>query len=455
MAKKIMLLDRTPIVRLNEVGRLFKGSPKGVSEKTGKPTIGRDYNSHYLRFEPDERFKNEPSNDGFASLYDELKARWELLIQKGSVRVRLPFARLDECFIVDNAVFIRWGTGTKKAASCNGHICNLSYEVVKENGKNKYQFDRTPKPCKANADGLCPMGCSPKALLKLYIPDLYPGGCVVFPLGSPIDINSIRGTLSQFEQYGLDNVPFSLFRKSTRVNFTDDRGDQSRDNWGVCIEVDPTVASKMIASKSRQFDRLLEADFIEVEVSEPQRSIAPSASKALQAPQFPRSDDGMAFSRGILECIQNLDENALRSEVEDAIALVSSGYYDESGIGWIELEFNRALRLIQENKPKTVKQKTPQKERIDWFRGQLGTSVDEILAIIAEKNLPNSSQMDDAQAQSLISGMLALFYVTNREIPIDVFDRLSSKARESSGSDAEFLNELGLSIEAWQTENNQ
>lgn len=92
-SRKIMVLDRPASVRIHEVGRLFKGDPKGVSA-SGKPTVGRDYNSHYLRFEPDDRFKNEPSEQGFPSLYEELKARWEKLIARKSVSVRLPFSNL-------------------------------------------------------------------------------------------------------------------------------------------------------------------------------------------------------------------------------------------------------------------------------------------------------------------------------------------------------------------------
>ena len=279
-SKKIMVLDKPAIVRIHEVGRLFKGYPKGVGAN-GKPTIGRDYNSHYLRFEPDPRFKNEPSENSFENLHEELKDRWENLISRGSVRVRMPFPSVSECLALDNSVTIKWGTGTKKAASCNGTTCSLSFKTETVNGKRQHVFDRIPKPCMVGDDGICPMGCAPKALLKLIIPDLYPGGVVVFPLGSPIDIDSVSGTLARFQKYPLDAIPFSLFRKATRVNYSDERGDQSRDNWGVNLDIDPVVASKLMAKTSRRFDRFLESDdeTIEAEVIPSQRSLAPSKAQ--------------------------------------------------------------------------------------------------------------------------------------------------------------------------------
>lgn len=461
MGRAIMRADAPVIVRLSEVGRLYKGSPKGTSKRGYAG--GDDYASEYIRFEPSERFKTEPPTEpGFENLFDQLKERWEVLIARGAVKVRFPFSSIEENFPWENKVIKKWGNSEKTVTRCNGISCSMWIEDSIVDGKTRPTIKRGNRPCAAKeGDRECPLGCSPKGMLKLVIPELYPAGVVIFPLGSPIDISSVLGSLKPFEAYDLSGIPFNLYRKGETVSWTDPkRGEQSKINFGVCLEIDPAIASGLLDSRARQFNRLLEADFIEADVSEPQRSITPAASKALQAPQFPRSDDGMAFSREIVVCVQNLDEDALRSAVEDAIELVSSGYYDESGIRWIESEYDRALRLIQQNSiapvkpaPANTTKKTPQYDRICWFQNELGTSLDEIKTIVAEKKLPPSSKMDDSQAQSLIVGMLHLHYVLNRQIPIDVFDRSIEKSLNNASNDEQFLNELALSIEAWQNEN--
>lgn len=435
MPKKIMILDKPVSVRIHEIGRLFKGHPKGTNAQ-GKSTIGRDYNSSYLRFEPADRFKNEPSDNGFPSLYDQLKARWESLIARGSVRVKLPFSTVEECMFLDNSVIIKWGTGTKKASSCDGKTCSLSFNTEMVNGKKKYEFDRNPKPCMVGNDGICPMGCAPKALLKLIIPDLYPGGVVVFPLGSPIDIDSVRGTLARFEKYSLDGIPFSLFRKATRVNYSDDRGEQSRDNWGVNLDIDPGVASQLMAKTDRKFTRFLESDdeTIDAEVVPQQRSIAPS-----KAPNFKQSDDGFSFLQQLRAAISEGSIELLSDAVTIARELVESGFYDRSGLAFINYEEDRARSAIvdlgfsappvqpkQFDAPTQPIALSPARQRINFFRTKTEMEAPELIAMAKGLGLPPSVSMTDDDATALIREMLIQYSVnTDSQDPGDAASFLS------------------------------
>lgn len=470
MARKAMVLSAPARINISEVGRLFKGSPKGVNQKTGKPTIGKDYNSHYLRFEPDPRFKNERSSNGFPSLYEELKDRWENIISGQSVKVRLPFPSLSECMVIDNNVMIKWGAGTRKAASCDGTTCTLSFTTETENGKRKHVFDRTPKPCMVADDGFCPMGCAPKALLKLIIPDLYPGGIVVFPLGSPIDIDSVRGSLSRFEQYGLHCVPFSLFRKATRVNFSDDRGDQSRDNWGVNMEIDPEVASKLMMKTDRRFNHFLESDddIIDVETSEPQRSLAPAKAQP-QAPSFQKSDDGFNFLNQVRAALNGASLDFLSEAVEIATELVESGYYDRSGLAFISREEDRARSTIREMgvqpivatpKPATVpivqsqvKRMSAASAQINFFRQKTESTAADIKAICDRLNYPKSSaEMTDDQAIIVVGEMMIEWAVESKWIDREIASVMVSKSIEATSTDVELWDDLVLRIEAFKAE---
>lgn len=459
-----MILDNPVSVRIHEVGRLFKGHPKGTNTQ-GKPTIGRDYNSHYLRFEPDDRFKNEPSDNGFPNLYDELKARWEKLIARGTVSVKLPFSTVEECMFLDNSVIIKWGTGTKKAASCDGKTCSLSFATEMVSGKKKYEFDRNPKPCMAGEDGICPMGCAPKALLKLIIPDLYPGGVVVFPLGSPIDIDSVRGTLTRFERFPLDGIPFALFRKAARVNYSDDRGEQSRDNWGVNLDIDPIAASKLMAKTDRRFDRFLESDddeMIDAEVVPQQRSIAPA-----KAPNFKQSDDGYVFLQQLRAAISEGSIELLSEAVTIAKDLVESGYYDRSGLNFINYEEERARSAIRDlgfsssvgskqfEAPTQTKQPlTPAQVKINFFRLKTECTAEDIRAICQTLDYPQTSlEITEDQASVIVCRLLIEWAVEAKGIDRSIAARLVPRSVGRGKTDEEIWEGFTLSIESYELEN--
>lgn len=467
--KKIVIFDKPPIVQIHEIGRLFKGHPKGVNEKSGKPTIGRDYGNAYLRFEPDPMFKNEPSEAGFPSLYEELKDRWEKLMERKAVRVKLPFPTIEECMFYDNSVTIKWGTGTKKAASCDGRVCSISFSVKPENGKNKYTFDRTPnQPCKVGEDGTCPMGCIPKALLKLVIPDLYPGGVVVFPLGSPIDINTIRGALASVEKYGLNVIPFTLLRKPARVNFTDDRGEQSRDNWGVNLVIDPVVASRLMGRDDRRFEKFLnsDSDIIEAVEVQSQRSIAPAST---QSPKFKPSDDGFNFLQQVRAAISEGSTEMLNDAIEIATDLVESGFYDQpSGLSFIANEESRARDAIRSVQPLVkpvspivpspkgpeVAEQTDIQKQVNFFRIKVELEGSEVVAIARSLKLPpSSSEMTTEQALALVRELLTQFATTDNDIDRTSAESLVSKSIERTNTDTALWIDFEQSIEAYVTEN--
>lgn len=323
--KKVLTMERvtSPISKFEEVGRLYKGNPK---PERGP---GRDYASHYMRFEPADRFKVEPASDPqYANMAIELKARWEELIGRGSIKVIFPFATVEEVLSIANRVTKMVGASAKTMVECDPRSGRNTkwVENAIANGKPVPKVVTGDRPCQAGEDGVCPLGCIPRAMLKISIPELWPGGIVLFPLGSIIDIGNILGALQPYANIDLRGVPsWSLFRKEDQISWEDPvKGTQTKANWSVNLTIDPQVTAMLAAKQQRQFLRSVNEDIPDAIEVTPQRAIAPS-----RQPSFRNSADHKALQVAIDIAVENQDYQELDLAIESAMDLIDQGFYPE------------------------------------------------------------------------------------------------------------------------------
>lgn len=336
-SKKVLTMSRvnTPIARFEEVGRLYKGNPK---PERGP---GRDYASSYLRFEPADRFTREASAT-HANMAEEMKARWESIIKTGAVKIIFPFASIAEVFPVANRVTKMVGASAKTMVACDPRTGRNTKWVEDQiiNGKTAPKVVAGDRPCQASDDGVCPLGCIPRAMLKISIPELWPGGIVLFPMGSIIDIGNILGALQPYDGIDLRGVPsWSLFRKEEQISWEDPaKGTQTKANWGINLTIDPQITAKLAAQQQRQFLRSIDEDA---------PAIAPTAQKVI-AParlrQFRGSADHQAMQAAMEAAAKALDSEGVTAALVAALEMIDGGFYDEAGRSII----NGAWELAQD-----------------------------------------------------------------------------------------------------------
>ncbi|MGL4909734.1 MAG: hypothetical protein ACRC4J_00835, partial [Cetobacterium sp.] len=334
--------------RFVEIGRCYKGTPKGTSKRGYAG--GDDYNSSYLRFEPSDRLKFHPaSSNQYENMHAELKARWETLIKDGRVKIRFPLPSVDENFVWSNKVIKAIANTEKTFRECDGVTCTKWVESIPHPTKTNQtlpKFVKGSKPCSAVEGKECPEGCQAKGLLKFMVPDLYPGGIIILPLNSPVDIGAIAGYLKPFENIDLSAIPFSLFRKASPVSW-EEKGEikTKAENWGLHLEIDPQMSMLMMASKKRQFIGELQGQ--PKLLSQPIAALPPARTETL--PTFGKSDDGYQFVARMQSAIQLGSTAELDAAVDDAMDLVHSGLYEfKSGVAFIDYEYKRALQAISD-----------------------------------------------------------------------------------------------------------
>jgi hypothetical protein len=332
-------------LKLTEIGRLYKGGPKGTSARGYAG--GDDYASHYLRFEPDVRFKLSPATSPeFKNLHDELKARWETLIARGSVQIRFPYQGVDANWSWSNKLIkVVGGTG-RTFNECDGTTCTK----WTESGKKGPEMVRGSRPCAAGPDDKnCPVGCKPHGMLKFYVPELHPGGVVLFPLKGPIDVGNIQSYLNSYAAFDLTAVPFSLFRREQVVEYLDGKGNsQSKINWGLHLEVDPTIAQLMLQGRAAAYERQLASGDI--------RLLSASAAPALEAtvvaaPDYSASQQYMDFQNAITKATQNCDIDRVLSLVDAEKRSIGGGDFDLAGLRLVDRELTRAMDMINAAPP--------------------------------------------------------------------------------------------------------
>jgi hypothetical protein len=441
MARSILRVSDPVRVQFSEIGRLYKGSPKGTSKRGYAG--GDDYESHYLRFEPADRLKLQPATEsGFGSLHDELKARWETLINQGSVRFVFPFSTIEECFPWENKVVKTIGGTAKTMVRCDGVTCSLWTENEEVKGKSRPVLKRGDRPCQAD-DRHCPLGCAPKGMLKMMIPDLYPGGLVCFPIGSTIDIAAILGGLEPFKNYDLRGIPFSLFRKQEIITWEQNGETKTKVNWGVKVEVLPTIAAKLQAKHVRDFDQYLDGEVGQARSIGAAKAALPSA----KVPTMKGSDDGYRLISDLAKAVRNHNLEAIETIQSDALELVDSGFYDEASIAFIHYECDRSRALIKE-----VLTANPIVQKIVFFQKVTEYSKPELLELVASLGLPqSSSQYNEAQANTLVIAMLEGYF----EVEGQTIDRIIQKESARSNNLSELWDNICLAVEAFEAENQE
>ena len=325
---------------LPEIGRLFKGTPK-VANANGKLITGKDYKSHYLRFQPDATMLNLPaSSDEFQCMADELGDRWEAIIDRKIVDVRLPYPTIAENFSWSNETGREMPGGYRTLFRCDGQTMSLRTEFSKDaKGKNCMRQQAGAWPCAAGADGVCPNGCEPKGYLSVIIPDLYPAGIVVIPLNSVVDIENLQGQLAACEGADMRSIPFQLYRAPKSLTWQDSGGNAqvTPENWGLNLMISPAAMLAIMGSQER---KLLSEGLIEVEAEAP--AMLPAA-----LPHFKNSNDGLAFQAAIQAAKAAGDYAAVHQAVETAQE-VAGLYEPTSTQRFIKYEAGRALDTIRD-----------------------------------------------------------------------------------------------------------
>ena len=368
-------------LKLTEIGRLYKGSPKGTSSRGYAG--GDDYASHYLRFEPDDRFKLSPATSPeFKNLHDELKARWEKLIARGSVQIRFPYQGVAANWTWENKVVKTVGDRSKTFNACDGTTCTR----WTESGKKGPELVKGSRPCAAGPnDKTCPVGCKPHGMLKFYVPELHPGGVVLFPLKGPIDVGNIQSYLNSYAAFDLTAVPFSLFRKAQEVAFLDGKGNpQSKINWGLHLEVHPTIAQLMLQGKATAYERQLASGDI--------RLLSASAAPALEAtvvaaPDYSVSQQYMDFQNAITKATQDCDIDRVLTLVDTEKQSIGGGDFDLAGLRLVDRELTRAMDMINAAPP-AAPEVPAWADALAAKRDELGLSRDDVKQLAREATPP-------------------------------------------------------------------
>ena len=405
MTRSIIRRQNPVISRLIEIGRCYKGSPKGTSKRGYAG--GDDYASHYIRFQPEERLKLHPAtSDDFQNLYDELKASWDQMMQQGHLKIRFPHATIEENFPYSNKLIKAIGATTKTLRECDGETCTKWTEDGKhptKQGQTIPIVKRGSMPCAAVEGKSCPMGCQASGMLKFMMPDFYPGGVILFPFNSLVDISTIAGYLEPYRGYDLAAIPFNLFRREDNISYEEKGETKQKKNWGLHLGIDPTITRLMMESKSRNFITQLEGGSAIAPLPPAPVNALPPAQERL--PDFSRSDDGMIFKAAVSKAIRNGSLQELEGAVDNALELIFSEIYDESGRAFVERQEQNAREAIRDAQvaiavklppqpkaapvvkpdPVTIDVQTDTEETGQWEDVQSPIALDDLIAQISDQ----------------------------------------------------------------------
>ena len=229
--------------RLEEIGRLFKGSKKQNNR------FGKDL--EYFRFEPAPRLNDLPSAS-HGTLFAEVEARWKAMEASTSgwksLPIVLPYRSLEQNLSFRNAIYDGGGRTTR---ACDGSICTRYQMEV----KGRKMIVRGAINCSMGAnDTECPMGCKSEAKLSMIIPSLYPG-LVVLTTKSTIDIQTLTANLKGYSRFDLSKIPLRLCRSLRDASYTDPTtGDfRKQQKWLLHIEIDPVFGHAALEAQQSQY----------------------------------------------------------------------------------------------------------------------------------------------------------------------------------------------------------
>jgi hypothetical protein len=229
--------------RLEEIGRLFKGSKKQNNR------FGKDL--EHFRFEPAPRLNDLPSAS-HGTLFAEVEARWKAMEASTSgwksLPILLPYRSLEQNLSFRNAVYDGGGRTTR---ACDGSICTRYQMEV----KGKKMIVRGAINCAMGVnDTECPMGCKSEAKLSMIIPSLYPG-LIVLTTKSTIDIQTLTANLKGYSRFDLSKIPLRLCRSLRDASYTDpNTGDfRKQQKWLLHIEIDPVFGHAALEAQQEQY----------------------------------------------------------------------------------------------------------------------------------------------------------------------------------------------------------
>lgn len=291
--------------RLAEIGRLFKGAPKGPRSP------GEDLD--HFRFEPHEALQGYPRTDGQSgSLYDELLQRYEDLDSQRVLRIRFPFDEIEQNMSPPlNELWSSKGGAQRCIKRCDGQTQLLHWQ----DSKSGPRLSRQPKPCEAGPnDDKCPAGCSPTSRLQFILTDLGYPGIVVHTSHSMYDINEFESNLEAYRELPLSKIPFLLCRRLKPCPFTKPDGaivNQSK--WLCHLEIDPTYGQKLQLAQATSFLASLGADVAQAQAL-PSLS---SSSHRHAMPMLPDDDDETATVA--VDAVVDQDDETATSYVAGAM----------------------------------------------------------------------------------------------------------------------------------------
>lgn len=418
--KKVLtqLRVNNPIATFEEVARLYKGHPK---PERGP---GRDYASHYMRLEPADRFYREPATSSeFESLGMEMKARWEAIIARGVVKIIFPFGSIQEVLPVANRVTKTVGASAKTMVECNPYTGRNTkwVEDVTIGGKSCPKVVPGDRPCQAGADGICPLGCTPKGMLKISVPEFWPGGIILFPLGSIIDISNLLGALQPYEGIDLRGVPsWSLFRKEQQISWEDGaKGTQVKANWSLNLTIDPQITAALAAQQQRRFLQ---------SINEDAPSIAPTQQKAIaparRAP-FRNSADHQAMQAAIDAAVRAQDSAAIDLAIEAALDLFDQGFFEEDGKRIV----NQAWELAQDRIAQRASIEPKRESNPTAFAGAIAEA--ELVEESIAKEFWGKLKAGGWTPDDLRKALDGLGYASLKVIPDDQWEAIKTKIEKA------------------------
>ncbi|MFQ3615870.1 MAG: hypothetical protein SNJ57_09315 [Cyanobacteriota bacterium] len=355
--------------RLEEIGRLFKGSKKRLVPSKKRPgemvEISGVELDHY-RFEPAE-WTRAIAVDG-ATLYDQLAQRWqqcrELFSDWRFIQMMLPYPTLKQNFRYENSKF---DAAKRCTRLCDGFICTRHEEKYTDpkTGKQVTRIATNPIPCAAKEnDEKCPAGCVQRGQLKMFIPALEYPGLVVLTTHSKRDIMTLYSNLKAFDNHDLSQIPLRLLRVEEQCDRRNPDGSiSSGTKWFCRLQVDPLYGGRALAARYT-------LALTDGATSNPEETTkAPiSSAKVIPLKPFRQQTEWMDFQQALANAIRSGKPEAVTSACEIALLLVNNGILPDHARASVNAERERAMNAIaaiakppEKSKPAPLQNDSPAK----------------------------------------------------------------------------------------------
>lgn len=280
----------TTQVRLPEIGRIFKGSPKQINPKNPNGALMQGNDLDHFRFEPAPSTHDLPSPDGNGRLADYLMKQYaELGESPRALPIQFLHAKVEENFAAeDNEDWAKIGGVERCIRRCNGETQKL--HLIDQDGRK--MLSKQPIPCAATESmNKCPLNCKPTGRLFFIMPCLNYPGLIVMTTHSIFDIVEIQGNLAMYSNWDINKIPFQLCRAEKTIKRTNDDGSQTpMKKWLCHLVIDPRFGNAMLAAQPKQYLAEItggiewEPDYIDVTPVEPQQ--LPQSTAQSQLPSF-------------------------------------------------------------------------------------------------------------------------------------------------------------------------